>query len=214
MSKLRITNIILFWGALWGIFEGTVGYLLHLLPVKIGYIFWFPIALFFMERVYKSTDKLYSVFFIACFASAIKLINLFMEVRIDRVINPAISIMIETLAFFAVYYTFNKLSKQNMLVKSIAVSTSWRLLYLVYLLFVPVWMYNISALSSQEKLLNYFIIENAINSLTIFIYYIAQIILEKKKSITLKPYKVKTKFALMPITIILIAVDIVLTLYL
>lgn len=214
MSKLRTTNIILFWGALWGIFEGTIGYLLHLLPVNIGYIFWFPIALFFMERAYKATGKLYSVFFIACFAAAIKLINLFVEVRIDRVINPAVSIIIEALAFFAVYYTFNKLPKQNMLVKAITISTSWRFLYLIYLLFVPVWMYNISALSSQDNLFNYLIIENAINSLTIYIYYMAQIFLDRKKAFRVKPAISKTKFALMPLTVLLIAIDIALTLYL
>lgn len=210
MRKLHTANIILFWGALWGICEATIGYLLHLLPIKIGYMFYFPIALFFMERAYKSSQKLYSVLFTGCFAALIKLVNLFMEVRIDRVINPALSIILEALTVFTVYYIFNRLHSENKLVKAVSVSFSWRVLYLVYLLFVPLWMYNISALSGRNLLIKFLLIESAVNALTIFVYYIIQSAVNKKKSVPRK-----TNFAFMaPMTIFLIAADIIATLYL
>lgn len=212
MGKFRIANSILFWGALWGVFESTVGCLLHLLPVSIGYMIWFPAALFFMDRVYKATGKMYSVLLIAVFAASIKLLNLFMPVRVDKVINPAISIILEAVTVFSVYYTYNKFSRENKLSKAIAVSVIWRLLYLVYLLFVPEWMYTISALADRAKLIKFLLIESGINALTVYVYYVIQsAVLKKASGHTPR----KTRFAFMPlITIFLIAADVAATLYL
>lgn len=44
-------------GAVWGIFEATVGYLLHLLPIRLGFLVWYPAAVFFMFTVYLKSDK-------------------------------------------------------------------------------------------------------------------------------------------------------------
>jgi len=84
-----VLNIIV-WGSLWGIFEATVGYLLHLVPFNYGYLVWYPVACFFMANIYRKTSRVSSLFYIGLLSAAIKLINLLFPVRIDKVINPAV----------------------------------------------------------------------------------------------------------------------------
>jgi hypothetical protein len=48
MEKLMLA--VLFYGGIWGVFEATVGYLLHLLPFSIGWLVWYPIACFLCYR--------------------------------------------------------------------------------------------------------------------------------------------------------------------
>ncbi|NLL56330.1 MAG: hypothetical protein GX242_03850 [Clostridiales bacterium] len=210
MSNLKILNKVFFWGALWGIFEATIGYLLHLLPINIGYLFWFPLAVFFMERAYKSTGKLYSVLLIAVFASIIKLTNLFTGIRIDKVINPAASIILEGLTVFLAYHFFNKLPTQNKATKAAIISLSWRFLYIIYLLFIPEFMYSISALASRQKLIHFLLIESVFNFLFIYVYYLAKPFVAKKNA----PIAIKN-FAFMPlITAFLVALDVAATILL
>ncbi|HBL37426.1 MAG TPA: hypothetical protein DDZ55_11530 [Firmicutes bacterium] len=55
-------NHVLFWGALWGIIEATVGHLLHQAALPLGWLFWFPLAVGFMQMVYSQTQKITAVF--------------------------------------------------------------------------------------------------------------------------------------------------------
>ncbi|NCA66751.1 MAG: hypothetical protein EOM87_01660 [Clostridia bacterium] len=161
---------ILFWGALWGLFEATAGYLLHLLPANIGWVVWFPAAFIFMERVYNKTGKPYAVLLVALFASSVKLLNLFMPgIRIDRVLNPAISILLEGITVFSVFLIF-KNSWDKTAAKAVYAAVIWRGLYLAYLLFVPQWMFDISPLADASRLISFLVMESFINAVTVFTY--------------------------------------------
>jgi hypothetical protein len=74
------------WGGLWGIFEATVGYLLHLLPFSIGWLIWYPVACFFMFQVYRKTQRTEAIVLVGLLSASIKLLNLFLPGRIDRVL--------------------------------------------------------------------------------------------------------------------------------
>ncbi len=169
--------IIAFYGAIWGLVEATLGHALHILPVKLGWMLWFPIAFYFMKIVYLKTGKHWSVIITALIAAIIKLVDLFAPVRIDYVINPAVSIVLESLAVYTIFrvvsrYRINKSS-------IILINTSWRILYILYVLFLPEYLIEISPISSLQSFLNFFIIDNIVTSL--FIYVIG-IILQKTKS--------------------------------
>lgn len=162
-------------GALWGIFEATVGYLLHLLPFTIGWLVWYPAACFFMYLAYQKSERTADILLVALLASGIKLLNLFMPIRIDRVINPAVSIILEAAAMFAVIKLRNKYlenKKKNIPILAFSVllmNTLWRALYILYiLLLVPEWMRNISVISSTEALINFLIEQNFYTCLIIF----------------------------------------------
>jgi hypothetical protein len=169
--KKEISSII-FWGALWGLFEATVGYVLHALEIRIGFLVWFPAAYFFMSQVYKQTGKPHSVFYTSMIAAAIKLIDFLLPVRIDMVLNPFASILLEGLTVFAVYRSLEK-QKNSLLrydwFKALSVSMSWRLLYLLYLLPMPEFIVKISPLSGVGPLLKFLLFEGIMGGAVIYI---------------------------------------------
>lgn len=168
-------HTIIVWGGLWGIFEATVGYLLHLLPLSIGWLVWYPIACFFMFNVYRKTRRALDILLVGCLSACIKLFNLFLPVTIDKVLNPAVSIVFEALAMAMVillidqFYAFRE---RTLLVKAISVlcmNTGWRLLYALYLLLlVPEWMREISVIRSADAMILFFLTHNFFTSLVLF----------------------------------------------
>lgn len=158
---------VLIWGGMWGIFEATVGYMLHLLPFSVGWLVWYPVACFFMLNVYRKTHHAEAVVLVGLLSACIKLMNLFLPVRIDKVINPAISILFEAVAVAAVVYAiknFFENRERTLPFKAIAIlaaNTGWRMLYALYLMFlVPDWIREISVISSAKSLITFFIVHN------------------------------------------------------
>lgn len=167
----KVSSII-FWGAAWGLTEATLGYVLHAFDLKIGWLFWFPIAFVFLERVYRYSGSTGAVFYSATIASAIKLVDLLLPTRIDLVINPAVSILLEGLVVFA----FLKVKEHNKKIayfslgQALTISVSWRILYGLYILLMPVSFFNVSPLKSSETMLRFFLLESTINSLVVYTY--------------------------------------------
>lgn len=172
---------ILAWGAVWGIFEATVGYLLHMLPVKIGWMVWYPVACFFMAGVYRKTRSLSAILGVGVLCASIKLLNLLLPIRVDKVINPAISIVFEAIAMAGVVYLIKHFlagklqSALSTGLCALGMNTGWRLIYAVYLLvLVPDWMREISVISSSENLFTFFATHNLTTSLLLFAGYQAR----------------------------------------
>lgn len=166
---------IVIWGTIWGIFEATVGYLLHLLPFRIGWLVWYPVACFFMSNAYRRTNRVSSVLFVGILCASIKMLNLLFPVSIDRVINPAVSIVLEALAMALVIFVLNRTyngkakSPFAKLLAAFSMNTAWRTLYILYLLFlVPDWMREISVIGSAEKFVPFFVTQNLITSFLLF----------------------------------------------
>lgn len=137
MEKLMLA--VLFYGGIWGVFEATVGYLLHLLPFSIGWLVWYPIACFFMLQVYIKTKQVKSILLIGLLSCAIKLTNLMLPVRIDRVLNPAVSILFEAITMAAVVFcggksgrTFQTINSRSSFIRSLY---EQRLAFPVYVVF-------------------------------------------------------------------------------
>ncbi len=167
---------IITWGGLWGVFELTAGYLLHLLPFSVGWLVWYPLACFFMMNVYRRTKRIEAVLLVGLLSAGIKMLNLFLPVRVDRVINPAISIVFEAVTLAAVIYImkgFSDKKKRAFRTKLLAVlcmNTGWRVLYMVYVLFfVPDWMREISVVSSIGAFNTFFLAHNLLTSVVLLI---------------------------------------------
>ena len=177
-DKYSVFLNIIVWGAMWGIFEATVGYLLHGLSFGYSWLIWYPAVCFFMANVYRKTKKVSSILFIGLLCASIKMLNLFLPGRIDKVINPAISIAFEALVAAAVVFAAKCLFKEkrkNLFTKALialTMNTGWRILYILYLLFlVPNWIRDISVISSAEKFIPFFITQNLITTILIFTGY-------------------------------------------
>jgi hypothetical protein len=162
---------ILLWGSLWGFEEATLGHLLHLLPFSIGWLFWFPLAYLFMHTVYSKTGKLVSVLYTAGLASAIKLTDFFLPTRIDMVLNPAMSILLEGCAVYLTFWVIQKRPSLNRykFINALSASTLSQLFYIIYILIVPNFILAIPPITSSTAYLNYGL-HGVVNGLTIFIF--------------------------------------------
>lgn len=165
MSFLYIN---IFYGAVWGIVEATLGYLIHLTKMSSTIILC-PLAFFFMNQVYKSTGKIKSIFFISIMSASIKLLDLFTNVRIDKVINPAISILLEGAVFAIMIYIFqkNELKKNTKIISVFVMNTLWRMAYCIYLFFSPRFIYEYSILVSTQNVYDFLIVKNIQTSLVL-----------------------------------------------
>lgn len=178
-KRFLVAFDIIFWGACWGIIESTVGYLLHRVSFAHGWLIWYPFACFIMANVYRKTGRVSSIFFMGFLAALIKLLNLLLPGPIDRVINPAISIVLEALAMAVVIFAANRLfkeKKKNPFVKfltALAMNTGWRLLFILYLLLLaPDWIREVSVINRAEEFVSFFITRNLITCAIISVGYI------------------------------------------
>jgi hypothetical protein len=125
----------LFWGALWGIAEATIGYLAHLvviLPGMAGFIM-FPIGFYFMTRAYKSTGKPGVLLGTAAVAAAIKLVDLFLPgLTPIHTVSPAICILTEAVAVGLVFKLSNLEPVQFRFREALMASAGWRLGFMFY----------------------------------------------------------------------------------
>ncbi|HEX2946279.1 MAG TPA: hypothetical protein VHT96_10035 [Clostridia bacterium] len=188
---MKYWSSIVLWGALWGLTEATLGYFLHTFSLNIGWVLWFPLAFLFIRSVYRETNSLYSIIFTSFIAAAIKMVDFIMPVSPDRVINPAVSIIFEGLAVFAM---FKSIEKKQAAVgwypyrwavhfgELLSASIGWRLLYVLYMLLMPEAYARISPLRSGSALLSFLGHECVFNVLLIFgSLKIAELIVKRVK---------------------------------
>jgi len=150
---------ILLWGFVWGAFEATAGVVLHQLPVALGAYIWFPAAYFFMDRVYQKTGRKRAVVWTALLSASLKLLNLFSPIRPDYVINPAVSIILESLAMVLAL-------KLNLKLRILSVNTLWRLGYAFYVsVLASAWIREVSVVQSAAAYFTFFVKENLLSSL-------------------------------------------------
>ncbi len=172
---------VLLFGGLWGISEATVGYLAHLLFPGMGWMFYYPLAYGFMRGAYKQTGKSSVVFLCGLLSAAIKLINLPITPRLDYVINPAVSIVLEGLTLSLAFRWI--CDKNRPMVRFFLLpfltSAAWRGLYLLYLLLAPDWIREISVLYQPEMLMNFATLELLGTGLIIALWSIGASLLMK-----------------------------------
>lgn len=173
-KRIKHLCIILFWGALWGILEATVGYILHVLPFRVptGSIL-FPIGYYFMQKSYKETKDLKSIFYTSIVAGSIKLINLLIPMTpVIKVINPFACILFEGLAVASVFKFFE--SKDNPLkyVSALMMSLFWRVGYYMisFAIFIPLGLMKSSSILDKSRFIEFFLVNGFINSIIIYFY--------------------------------------------
>lgn len=131
---LKHLSIVVFYGALWGIVEASVGYVLHFLPALIAGTIMFPFASLILYRTYKASQNQWSLLGAGMIAIIIKSVNFFMPFNnVFKIINPMISILLESLVLMVVIKSLSSskwLTKISLLTVS---SVVWRGLFIGYL---------------------------------------------------------------------------------
>lgn len=170
-------SVNIFYGALWGIVEATLGYLVHLTNISSTFVL-LPIAFFFMRQVYKSTGKISSIIVISIISCSIKLLDIFTGIRLDKVINPAISILLEGCTFAGLVFILKKLEEKKNInrVKKYSLifimNTVWRVAYCLYLMCAPEFIYKFSILTSMQKTIDFMIAKNLGTSLITVVLFL------------------------------------------
>jgi len=124
---------ILFFGALWGIVEASVGYLLHFLPSLIAGTILFPFAALILSKTYHKCGSSWAILGVGIIAASIKAFDFFLPVlNVFKVINPMVSIILEALVVFAVIKVTNKAHWTYQVRALFTASFGWRLLFLGY----------------------------------------------------------------------------------
>ncbi|MDA3846423.1 MAG: hypothetical protein PF505_07750 [Vallitaleaceae bacterium] len=127
-------STILFYGAIWGIIEATLGYVLHLVPTFIAGLIMFPIASFILVRVYRVLGSRSSILYVGLVAAAIKSVDFFLpELSVFKTLNPMVSIIVEAMIVMVVYpYLVNTKSLVSG-IGAVMASLGWRAVFVLYM---------------------------------------------------------------------------------
>lgn len=132
-NKFQIFIKIVFFGALWGILEATLGYVLHFIPGYLSGSIMFPIVLFILYRAYRSLGTKKAIVWVAFVAIAIKSLNLFLPFMPPaKTINPMIAMFLEAGLVFAVLPMINSEKLSIKLSGILVAGLVWRLVYVGY----------------------------------------------------------------------------------
>jgi len=131
-KKIEFISQIIFFGAIWGLLEATLGYVLHLLPALIAGSIMFPIAIFILFKAYKNTQSRYAILMIGILAMMIKSMNLMLPGHPAKTINPMIAMFIQSLIAFGVIPMFDKGHLTQKISLIIVMSVGWRMGMMFY----------------------------------------------------------------------------------
>ncbi len=169
---------VLFWGACWGLAEATAGYVLHkaavALPGLPGFLM-FPVGVFFMMRACDSTGRADSAFVAACVAASVKLTGFLVPGHDPiRIVNPALSLLMEGLSVYVVIRAagsamgLGRLKLPALFMMGFA----WRAAFLVHLRITS--LFNLPAgLATGPVMaaLRFLVLESAVNAAVIWAFW-------------------------------------------
>ncbi len=126
----KFLNLVLVYSGLWGLAEATLGYLLHFLPTGVAGMIMFPVAFYFMFNLYKSSGVQSAVLMAGSIAAGIKLTGLAIPLQPPMsVINPAFSILLESLVIFI--FVKSTAKRENVYVKTFIMTASLMVLFVI-----------------------------------------------------------------------------------
>ncbi|MCT4660563.1 MAG: hypothetical protein N4A40_01785 [Tissierellales bacterium] len=139
----KTLNNIVFWGAIWGLAEASLGYLLHMIEFVPGLssVTMTCIGFFCMHQAYKGAEKSSHVVGVAGIAAGIKLVNFLMPVSTPlKVINPAVAILLEGALAFVALSIAQKDGAKFGLKEAVLFSFVWRFAFVgIQLAEMPIW---------------------------------------------------------------------------
>jgi hypothetical protein len=183
---------LLYWGALWGIAEATLGYVLHIAAAAIpglpGFIM-FPAAFFFMNKAYRIDDETKNILIVTGIAAMIKLSGLLVPGNLSiLVLNPVLSILMEGLAVFLVMGWAKSNSLQARLVTGFTAGVLWRFIFLLYMLLLAEFKLPAGLVTSGLSVsMRFLFLESVINAILISAFLKTQY---NRTSVVLRPLTV------------------------
>ena len=205
--KTKNLSTIIFYGAVWGILEATIGYVLHLIPGLSLYVsgsIMFGFATLVLHKAYQQTKSRKSLVFIAEIAAAVKAINFLMpNWSVFKVINPMLSIVMESLALIIVISFVEKDSLWSKISALLVASLAWRLVFFAYM--------GVDYLAGTTQYIEFFgiyMIASAV--LALGFIYLDQFFMNRFKNVSLSPIHPALAWGSLAIAIILTRLSMIL----
>ncbi len=125
-------STVLFFGALWGLLEATLGYALQFLPAIVSGAVMMPIGAIILVKTFRHTDSVKAVSAVALIAIAIKGVNFFLPgLPLIKTYNPMIAMLLQSVLIIGVYPLIKTNRLTNIIAASLGVGLLWRALFLV-----------------------------------------------------------------------------------
>ncbi len=180
---------ILFFGAIWGILEATLGHVLQFLPPLVSGSVMFPIAASLMYLAYNNTKSRSSMIYVAAIAATIKAINFFMPgLPPIKTYNPMIAIMLQSVAMVVILPLIKKESLVYKMSGIALIGISWRLLFLGNIAINNALTgFNFTQLASSASMLNFVVYLGLMEALILGVIQLTAEALKHKFSFSFKP---------------------------
>lgn len=180
-------SLILFYGALWGFLEATIGHVLHFIPWTIAGSIMFPIASVILVNAYVRLESKMALLYVAAVASLVKSVNFFLPaLSIYKTINPMIAFFLEAMLVVAVVRIVMKDNVKSNLIGMQVASISWRAIFMGYMAIQFVLTGNLAPyISDLGSISNFLIIEGVISGLLATALYYAVTYVKQKGKVRL-----------------------------
>ncbi len=190
--NLKLVSQIIFFGAIWGITEATIGFLLHFLPPTIAGLVMFPVAAFILVKAYKATGSRASMIYIGLIAAGVKAVNFLIPGMMPfKIINPMVSIVMESLLVAVAYPLFKRASWNSKLAGAVIASVGWRTGYILYMAVQFIITGFISKyIATPADIINFVVLNGLASGLLVFG------VLKIEPKLTIKTFKFKPVYAL------------------
>jgi hypothetical protein len=130
MKKNHMIMSILFFGALWGLIEATLGYVLQFLPPYVSGAVMFPIAAMILFVAFNQTKRASSLILIGLVAASFKSVNFLMPGLLAvKTYNPMIAIVLQSMVVALAVGIMDKVSRPEKLLVALGLSVIWRTLF-------------------------------------------------------------------------------------
>lgn len=165
-DKKSILSTALFFGAVWGFLEATLGYLLHWVPDWISGSVMFPIGAFLVIRAYLKTGSRRAALLVGLVAAGIKAFDFLLPLPPQgpiRIFVPMYCILIEAAVTVLVIPLLDRNRAGSRFWALPAASTAWRLGYVAL-----IWARNGAVpvlIATPEAFFSFFIEINLISGL-------------------------------------------------
>jgi len=134
MRKKEMWATIIFYGAVWGFLEATLGHALHFVPIYIAGLIMFPIASGILIRVYTRFQQRGSLFAVGVVAAAIKLVDILLPgLPVMKTVNPIIAILLEAVIVAVAYPLLMNTSIKKKITGAVLATVSWRAIFVAYM---------------------------------------------------------------------------------
>ncbi len=190
---LKFATHIIFFGALWGLLEATLGFFLHMIPVPfIAGSVMFPIAMVLLITAYKRVPNRQTLLYIALVAAAIKSVNLLSPLPHFSVINPMIAMIVQSLVVFGTIGFLSKKPHPTMITAILITTLAWRVIFIAWqslLIASPIVFFS-PHLASLQAFSNFVIIEGALSAVIgiAFVSALHYLAPHNKIRVALKPF--------------------------